>query len=105
NLSPRTSEQRSRLEPANTAEQDYPARAFFVSKISNSWIIMQNLNPRKNDRPGAGRDSKRRQNLRMERGCVRSTSRSNSKAGGVGHVLSGFMLPALRLGLRPQPRS
>ena len=29
----------------------------------------------------------------MERGCVRSTSRSNSKAVGAGHALSGFMLP------------
>ncbi len=29
----------------------------------------------------------------MERGRVQSTSRSSSKAGGVGHVLSDFMLP------------
>ena len=29
----------------------------------------------------------------MERDCVRSTSRSSSKAGGVGHELSGFMFP------------
>src|SRR5213592_2321205 len=40
-----------------------------------------------------GRDPKRRPNLRMECGCVRSTSRSSSKAGDVEHVLNGFMLP------------
>src|SRR3989442_6058362 len=36
---------------------------------------------------------KGRPNLRMERGAVRSTSRSSSKAGVVGHELSGLMLP------------
>jgi len=40
-----------------------------------------------------GRVPKQRPNLRMERGCVRSTSRSSPKAGGVGHVLNDFMLP------------